>query len=164
MVATDADELDAFWALAREHADLTGVPVYTGVNPVRTLRPPAWSFGATAEQADELLALVLDGTKTATASAFEDYATEGEDPPEPGTLSIVVDGGGRPRALVVTTEVRTVTFDQVDADHTKDEGEGDLSLEYWRVVHERFFTEHASGFRSDMPVLLERFRVLYPTP
>jgi uncharacterized protein YhfF len=31
-------------------------------------------------------------------------------------------------------------------------------------VHQRFFTEHAShdrGFEPDMPVVLERFRVVY---
>ena len=70
---------------------------------------------------------------------------------------------GHPRALVVTTEARVVPFDQVDADHARDEGEGDGSLENWRVVHERYFTEHADGgFHPDMPVVLERFRVLYP--
>lgn len=165
MVTTDDDELDAFWAVAREHADLAGVPVYTGRNPVRTLRPPAWAFGATPEQADDLLALVLDGTKTATASTYEDYAAEDKEPPTPGTLSIVLDGAGHPRALVVTTAVRTVSFDQVDADHARDEGEGDRSLEYWRAAHERFFAEHAvGGYRPDMPVLLERFRLLYWTP
>lgn len=163
MIFTDDDELDGFWALAREHADLAGVPVYTGVNPVRTLRPPAWAFGATSAEADELLALVLDGSKTATASSFKDYATQDEDPPAPGTLSIVLDGAGHPRALVVTTDVRTVPFNQVDAEHARDEGEGDRSLEHWRATHERFFAEHADGgFRPDMPVLLERFQLLYP--
>ena len=162
MVTADDNELDAFWDIAREHADLTGVPVYFGANPVRTLRPPAWAFGATPEQSDELLSLVLDGTKTATASSLADYAKEGEELPTPGTLGIVLDGAGHPRALVVTTEVRVVPFDQVDADHARDEGEGDLSLEGWRVVHERSFTEHAGGgFLPDMPVVLERFRVLY---
>ena len=164
MITSDEDELDAFWALAREHADLAGILGYTGANPVRTLRPPAWAFGATPAQADELLALVLDGTKTATASSFADYAEEGEDPPDPGTLSIVLDGAGHARALVVTTAVRTVPFDRVDAEHAWQEGEGDRSLEYWRAAHESFFAEHASsGFRPDMPVLLERFRLLYPT-
>lgn len=165
MIATDDDELDAFWALAREHADLAGVPVYTGVNPVRTLRPSAWSFGAVPAQADEMLALVLDGTKTAMASSFEDYAADGVDPPVPGTLSIVLDGAGHPRALVVTTAVRTVPFDRVDAEHAREEGEGDRSLGYWRAAHERFFGEHAvGGFSPDMPVLLERFQLLYPAP
>lgn len=164
MVTTEDTELDAFWNLARDHAHLAGVPVYMGENPLRALRPPAWAFGATPAHADELLRLVLDGTKTATASAHADYAKEGEDLPAPGTLSIILDGAGHPRALIVTTEVRVVPFDQVDADHARDEGEGDRSLEHWRTVHEQFFAEHADGgFQPDMPVVLERFRVLYPT-
>lgn len=161
MVTADDNELDAFWDIAREHAGLAGVPVYTGENPVRTLRPPAWAFGATPEQSDELLRLVLDGTKTATASSHADYE-EGEQLPAPGMLGIVLDGAGHPRALVVTVEARVVPFDQVDAAHARDEGEDDRSLEHWRAVHERFFTEHADGgFVPDMPVVLERFRVLY---
>jgi uncharacterized protein YhfF len=165
MVTTDDNELDAFWEIAREHADLSGVPVFSGANPVRTLRPPAWGFGATPEQSDELLGLVLEGTKTATSGSRADYTTEGEELPVPGLLGIVLDGAGRPRALVVTTEVRVVPFDEVDADHARDEGEGDRSLEHWRAEHERFFAEHAEGgFAPDMEVVLERFRVLYPAP
>jgi uncharacterized protein YhfF len=165
MATADDDELDAFWDIAREHADLAGVPVFFGANPVRTLRPPAWAFGATPEQSDELLALVLDGTKSATASSHADYVKEGEELPEAGTLGIVLDGAGHPRALVVTTEAQVVPFDEVDAEHAHAEGEGDLSLEHWRSTHQRFFTEHSEGgFSPDMPVVLERFRVLYPSP
>ena len=165
MASADDKELDAFWAIAREHADRGGVPVFSGAGPVRTLRPPAWAFGATPEQSDELLALVLAGAKTATASSHADYVAEGESLPAPGMLGIVLDGAGHPRALVVTTETRVVPFDQVDADHARDEGEGDRSLEDWRASHERFFTEHsAGGFSPDMPVVLERFRVLYRSP
>lgn len=163
MVTTDENELDAFWDIARDHADLPGVPAYTGENPVRMLRPPAWAFGATPEHADELLDLVLSGAKTATASSYADYAKEGEELPAAGMLGIVLDGAGHPRALVRTVEVRVVPFDQVDADHARAEGEGDRSLEQWQAIHERFFTEHADdGFQPDMPVVLERFRVLYP--
>ena len=165
MVTADDNELNAFWEIAREHANLGGVPVFSGPDPVRTLRPPAWAFGATPEQADELLGLVLDGTKTATASSHADYVAEGESLPAPGMLGIVLDGAGHPRALVVTTETRVVPFDEVDADHARDEGEGDQSLEHWRVSHERFFTEHSDGgFSPDMPVVLERFSVLYTSP
>jgi uncharacterized protein YhfF len=163
MDSVDDNELDAFWAIAREHAQLSGVPAYMGANPLKTLRPPAWSFGATPEQSDQLLDLVLDGTKTATSSPRTDYADDREPLPEPGMLSIVLDGAGRPRALVVTTETRVVPFDQVDADHARDEGEGDRSLEQWQAAHQHFFTEHADGgFTPDMLVVLERFRVLYP--
>lgn len=161
------DDIEAFWERAQQHARLATVSSYMGESVLATLRPPAWAFGATPEQADELLDLVLAGTKTATSSALWDYEAEGEDLPVPGTLGIVVDSAGTPRALVVTTEVRTAPFDEVDEEHAHAEGEGDRTLAHWRRVHEDFFTEHAShdkGFARNMPVVLERFRVLHAEP
>ena len=160
------DDIEAFWQRAQQHADLAQVSSYTGVNPLAVLRPPAWGFGATPEQADELVALVLAGEKTATAGALWDYEAEGEPLPQVGGLSIVLDGAGHPRALIATTEVSVVPFDEVDADHAAAEGEDDRSLDSWRRIHEHFFTlhaEHDRGFQRDMPVVLERFRLLYPT-
>ena len=64
----------------------------------------------------------------------------------------------------MTTQVEIVPFDEVSAEHAYLEGEGDRSQATWREVHERFFTEHAlhgHGFRRDMPVVLQRFAVLY---
>ena len=84
--------------------------------------------------------------------------------PTPGALGIVTDGRGVPYALVVTTQVEVVPFDEVSAEDAYLEGEGDRSLATWREVHERFFTEHAvhtHGFNRDMPVVLQRFAVLY---
>ncbi|MFC5729863.1 MULTISPECIES: ASCH domain-containing protein [Nocardioides] len=158
------DQVSAFWEVAKRRAKLASLPGYFGPSALESLIPPAWSFGATPEQSDALLELVLAGSKTATSSALWDYETTGEPLPERGSLGILVDGAGRPRALVVTTEVQVVRFDEVDAEHARLEGEGDLSLEHWRKVHERFFTEHAEhdrGFSPDMPIVLERFEVIY---
>lgn len=157
-------EVESFWDLARFHAKLNSAPSYFGPTTLEVLSPPAWSFGSTPEQADELLALVLDGTKTATASALWEYEAEGEPVPEPGSLSILLDGADHPHALIETTHVRVVPFDEVDEEHARLEGEGDLTLAHWREVHERCFTNTATddhGFRTDMPVVLERFRVVY---
>ena len=55
-------------------------------------------------------------------------------------------------------------FDEVSAEHARREGEGDLSLAYWREVHQRFFTEYAEhdrGFSPTMPVVLQSFEVLF---
>lgn len=161
------DEIEAFWQRAQQRARLTDMPAVLGANPLASLRPPAWSFGATAEHADELLQLVLDGTKTATASALWDYEAEGEELPAVGTLGIVTDSGGVPRALLVTTRVRTVPFDEVDEAHAHAEGEQDRTLASWREIHQQFFGEHPShdrGFVPDMPVVLEEFEVLYSEP
>ncbi|NLT31010.1 MAG: ASCH domain-containing protein [Propionibacterium sp.] len=166
--ATDDPQarIDTFWDEARRRARLDWLPGFGTATPVAALQPPAWSFGATPEQADELLELVLAGTKTATASLLSDYCEE--DPvPEVGTMGIVLDGAGRPRALVATTSVRVVPFADVPAEHAHAEGEGDRSLEYWRRVHREFFSTHSLGgaeVPDDAPVVLEEIRVLYPKP
>lgn len=157
------DPIQSFWEDARVRAKVNRVPGYLGVNARESLAPPAWSFGAGPDDADELLSLVLEGTKSATSSAQRDYA-EGEDrTPEEGDLSIITDGEGRPRALIQTTSVRTVPFGEVDAAHAAAEGEGDLSVEHWREVHRRFFERSAAGapVTDDLPVILEEFTVLY---
>ncbi|HKX66290.1 MAG TPA: ASCH domain-containing protein [Intrasporangium sp.] len=163
-VTEGSSMIDSFWRVARMRAKLNPTGYYTGERPLASLRPPAWAFGATPEQADELLALVLSGSKTATSGALWDYEADGEALPTPGALGIVTDGRGVPHALIVTTQVEVVPFDEVSAEHAYLEGEGDRSLATWRDVHERFFTEHAvhsRGFRPDMPVVLQRFAVLY---
>jgi uncharacterized protein YhfF len=148
-----ARDVEVFWDAARAAVGIEGPAV-----------PDAWSFGATREHADGLLRLVLDGTKAATASALWDLEADEEPLPDRGTLSIVLDGAGRPQVLIETTDVRVVPFDEVDEEHARLEGEGDRSLAHWREVHRRFFTEHAShdrGFVASMPVVCERFRVLH---
>ncbi|MFJ4045924.1 ASCH domain-containing protein [Microbacterium sp. NPDC089987] len=145
--------LEQFWSECR--AVVPGLP---------EAAPEAWAFGATAEHADGLLALMLAGTKTATASSLWDYEHTGEPLPEVGWLSIVLDGGGAPRALIETTAVEVVPFDRVSAAHAFAEGEGDRTLEYWREVHERYWRRYSDsprGFEPDMPVVCEAFRVLH---
>ena len=59
----------------------------------------------------------------------------------------------------------TVPFDEVTAEHARAEGEDDRSLASWRAIHRRFFTEnarHDRGFDERMPVVCERFRLVYP--
>ena len=157
-------DVEAFWQLARFHARLNTAPSYFGPTTLEVVPPPAWAFGGTPEQADELLALVLDGTKTATAGALWDYEAEEWPVPSVGDLSIILDGREHPRALISTTQVDVVPFDEVSEEHARLEGEGDLSLAAWREIHRRFFTDfaaHGQEFAEDMPVVLQRFEVVY---
>lgn len=127
--------------------------------------PEAWAFGVTPEHADELLALVLAGVKVGTASSMWDYEATGDPLPELGEFSILLDGRGVPRAVIETTALEVVPFDQVDAAHAYAEGVGDRTLEHWREVHEHFWRTHSEGPRGyapDMPVLCERFRLVLP--
>lgn len=161
------DEIDAFWVDARIHAKLNRLAAYWGPKPADSLQPPAAAFGGTAEVADELAELIVAGTKTATSGALWDYEAEAEELPQQGGLEIVLDGAGRPRALIEVTDVTICPFDEVDAGHARAEGEGDLSLAHWRQVHDDFFSTyavHAHGFSQQMPLVLQRFRLLYAGP
>lgn len=155
-------DISQFWEDARTAAKLNPLHELWGPRVSGTVAPESFAFGDTPEMADELAALVVEGTKTATAGALADYEASDEPLPSRGDLFIVLDGQGAPRALIRTTEVRVVPFDEVDGDHAAAEGEGDGSLEYWRAGHQAFF-ERTIGFDPQMPVVLERFELLYPS-
>jgi ASCH domain len=76
-----------------------------GLDPA-TPAPAASCFGDMVELADELIDLVLAGTKRATASSVEHLEADGEPVPQVGGLWIATDGSMRPRALLETTDVR----------------------------------------------------------
>jgi uncharacterized protein YhfF len=118
-----------------------------------------FAFGDNAQMADDLLALVLAGTKTATCGALADYEKDGAALPKPGQRSIVLNGKGQPACIIETTQVRCQRFDAVDADFAREEGEGDLSLSHWQGNHARFFRRNG-GFSPDMMVVCRNFRLI----
>lgn len=145
--------ISEFWNHAR--TEIAGLPEEL---------PEAWPFGATPAHADELLALVLAGTKTGTASSLWDYEATGDPLPQPGEFSIILDGAGAPRAIIKTTHLEIVPFDQVTAEHALAEGEGNRTLAYWRTSHERYWrahSENARGFDPTMLIVCERFELVF---
>ncbi|MFD2655510.1 ASCH domain-containing protein [Gracilibacillus thailandensis] len=112
---------------------------YRKINPNAPKEYEAWAFGDSKEMADELANLVLEGTKTATASNYTLYELENETLPFVGLHNIILDGGGKAVGIAETTSVEIVPFDQVTIEHAYLEGEGDRTLRYWRDVHETFF-------------------------
>lgn len=125
----------------------------------------AWSFGDNPDMADELADLVVRGIKTATAGLLWEYEAEREPLPQPGEISVILDGAGSPVCIVETTQVEVKPFNQVEAAHAYDEGEGDRSLAFWREVHWHFFSRTCQAIgrtpSKTMPVVYERFRVVY---
>jgi uncharacterized protein YhfF len=134
-------------------------------SPVHDEEYIAEGWGDSPEMADELGALIVAGTKTATCSALWEYEAEGEPLPEVGLKTIVRDGNGDPLCIVETTEVEVRPYDEVDARFAYEEGEGDRSLEYWQDAHWRFFSRNLPDIGKEptrnMPLVCERFRVVY---
>jgi molybdopterin-guanine dinucleotide biosynthesis protein A/uncharacterized protein YhfF len=129
----------------------------TGIDGAHT----AWGFGADPETATELGLLVRDGAKRATASLRSEYGP-GEPLPEPGDLSVILDGAGMPLCVIRTADVEIRRFGDVDEEFAWTEGEGDRSLAYWRDAHLRFFASQGVDVSDDDDVVLERFELLWP--
>ena len=125
----------------------------------------AEGWGDSPEMADELGALIAQGTKTGTCSALWEWEAEGDPIPEVGLVTIVLEGKGEPLCIVETTEVSTRKYNEVDSDFARAEGEGDLSLAYWREAHRNFFSrvlpKIGKEFSEEMPLVCERFRMIY---
>jgi len=125
-----------------------------------------WYFGSDSKMAEELLELVLQGKKTATASLPWEYEDEPEDAPIVGGYSVVTNYAGVPQCIIRTTELRVLPFNEVDAQFAFDEGEGDQSLDYWRKVHWDYFSRQCIEIHREpsntMLVNCERFELFYP--
>ena len=119
---------------------------------------PRFAFGDNPALADELLALVISGRKTATCGDWaETEKTYGV--AKPGDLWVVQNGAKRDACVIETIEVTKRRFRDVDAAFAFDEGEGDRSLEDWRRGHRAYF-ERNGGWSDDMWLACERFRLV----
>ena len=153
----DKEQIEAYW-----QAFLATLPADS---PYRDKSYDPDGFGDSPEMADELGALVVKGTKTGTCSALWEWEAEGENIPEAGSIWIVLDGSGNPMCITETYEVTIRKYNEVDAEFARAEGEGDLSLDYWREAHRIFFTRYlpkiSREFSDEMPLVCERFRLIY---
>lgn len=122
----------------------------------------SWAFG---DNPDNLASLVLEGRKRSTASVYDLYAYDHEELPQVGDFSVILDSEDQAVCVIRNTEVKVVPFRDVDEEHARSEGEGDLSLAYWREVHRKCFTkwmeEAGMAFKDSTEIVLERFEVVY---
>jgi len=126
----------------------------------------AFHFDDNEPSANQLAALVLAGTKRATAGLAWSFESSGKPLPKRGDLSVVTDWQGKPLCVIETTRVEFVPFEEVSAEFAATEGEGDKSLHYWREAHWAYLGRECAriGRAPDqrMPVVCERFEVVYP--
>lgn len=126
----------------------------TGEAPSDWRSLPHFAFGDGPALADELLALVLVGTKTATCWD----ARDGDKGVVVGGCWVVRDGAGVARAVTQTTALSQCRFDAVDAGFARSEGEDDRTLASWRREHTSYF-QRQGHFAPDMLLWCERFRL-----
>ena len=104
--------------------------------------------------------------KTTTSSLL--WGLEHEDIPLPnvGEVSVVIDGNGKPLCVIEMTEVEIRPFNTIDEQFAFEYGEGDRTLAYWLRdnwdFHSRWCREIGREPSENMPIVFQRFRLLYP--
>ena len=98
-----------------------------------------WAFG---DAPDKLCSLVLNGIKKATSSVYILYQIENEPLPKVGEYSVILDSKDNAVCIIKTTKVSVAKYKDVPSSFAEKEGEGDLSLGYWRKVHKVFLLKN----------------------
>jgi uncharacterized protein YhfF len=146
-------EIDRYW---KEFCKARDIDVNTNYQ--------CWYFGNNEKMSEELCKLVLLGKKTATASLQWVYEDKPEDMPLLKGYSVITNFQGKPKCIIQTINIDIVAFDMVSEEFAKKEGEGDLSLKYWRDVHWAYFSKECQDIGKlaslNMPVICEEFILL----
>lgn len=87
---------------------------YKKINPSIGDVIDAWQFGL---EADLLAKLVLEGTKTATASAYDLYAVDNDPLPEVGFYDVILDSKDQAVCIIQIKKVSVVPFKEVSEKH-----------------------------------------------
>lgn len=130
--------------------------------------PDSWYFHNNKEDADRLGKLTLNGKKTATTSGlYAWYQDANADLPKIGTKNIVTDFDGKALAILETTQVDTIPFNQMSATYAAmDMGTKIEPLKKWKKAHWEFFESvmEESGDKptEEMLIVFERFEIIWP--
>ena len=123
-------------------------------------------FADTPEAATKVGRLVRDGVKTTTSSLLWGLEAAGEPLPKVGEVDLIVDGNGEPLCIIELTEVELKPFNTVDEEFAFEYGEGDRTLASWLRdtwdFHSRWCIEIGREPGETMPLVFQRFRLLYP--
>jgi uncharacterized protein YhfF len=151
---THTPEIHGFWEKVKKHIG------------IEDDFQDAWGFGDSPQLIDQLLTLVLEGTKRASCNLLRETELEGWPEAEVGAYNIILDGAGHPRAVIRTVSLRRCAFRDVTAEHAYLEGEDDRTLESFRREHTRYYTRVGQRlgfeFDEDMEVEMETFELVYP--
>ena len=128
----------------------------------------ATTLGHSRAVADQLAELIVAGVKRAQATLEHDFTADNDALPQPGDHLVVLDGRGRPRAIVRNSHVERRHFDEIDDAFAFEAGEGDLTLRWWLTAHRQDFAERAEreGFQvgERVVLILEYFERVWPAP
>lgn len=132
-----------------------------GLEPERL---PTRRIGRTAELCERLTGYVLARQKTGVFSQPEDFP-DGH-LPKAGDHAVLVNFSDEPRCLIRYEECEVMPFRDVGPEHTAVETAALRDLAAWRKFHRSYWepvlAARGQAYTEDLPIVFQRFTVLYP--
>ena len=127
--------------------------VFPRVNGLRTIE-----FGSPGESRNNLISMILDGNKRATAGTLDwDYLAEDEPIEHVGEKLAVLDNENRQVATIQVTRVEVRKFSEVPDEFALAEAEGDLSGDDFRASHLDFWSKLGLEIKAETEIVLVYF-------
>jgi uncharacterized protein YhfF len=125
---------------------------------------PSRRIGRTANLCERLTGYILAREKTGVFSQPEDFP-DGR-LPKAGDCAVLVNFKDEPRCLIRYDECTVLPFSAVGPEHVAVETAALRDVAAWRRLHrdywEPVFAARGEAFTDDLPMVFQRFTVLYP--
>ncbi len=122
-------------------------------------------IGLDHETTEQVLALIRQGDKTGTFSLPWLIDAGAHAPTGVGMHIVLVNFSGAPQLLMRVTEVWKKRFGDIDERDTAVDGSPVRDLSVWKPLHREYWgpmlARHSLEVTDDMPVLVERFSLIY---
>ncbi len=127
-------------------------------------QPKSYYYCDNKKDADECAELVVQRIKQATSTSVWWFKKFNEQLPGPGDLAIITNWDGVPKAVVKTTRVENIKYKDITPEYAIIEGEGDKSLEYWKDVHWKYYSNEMKELgeipSEEMEIVCEYFETI----
>lgn len=127
--------------------------------------PKVTHFGNSENEVNEALKLILSGKKRAISHSLLGLQHRKEPLPKIGDFTVLTDWKGEAKCILRTVAVRLKPFFSIRESYSKIEGEGDLSLAYWKKKYWDTYTKELEAFgrvpRESMIVVCEYFEKVF---
>ena len=128
-------------------------------------KPISFYFCDNEKDANECAELVVKKIKQATATSLWWFEKNNEALPKVGDQYIVTDWSGNAKAIIETIKVELTPYNNITSEFAKSEGEGDKSLEYWKKVHQAYYSRemqpYNEKFNENMIIICEYFKTIF---
>lgn len=107
-----------------------------------------FKFGSTADEIDDLANKVLQGEKTSTSSLLDLYSIKQKKFSKLGEYVSILDSTNQEVALIRILKMEIIKFKDIPESFAIAEGDG--SLENWRTIHKKHYSNQLSGIGKEL--------------